>query len=115
MLGRMIVTTLLAAGILGCATTGDEQPAGPAPQGEPATRLTGTLEGGIMAIGGETTGWVLNRPDEKPLELDVSAVRQQAEKLDGRRVSVAGRMTQRDYVERGRTPVLLVQQIREAQ
>ena len=75
--------------------------------------FTGTLEGGVMAIGGETTGWRLIGDGESGgIEVDASDVRAQAEMLDGKRVTVTGRMTQRDYVERGPVRVLVADHIR---
>lgn len=109
---RMVVAVIIMAGTLGCAANSAPPATQPA---APPRQFIGTLQGGMMAIGGETTGWALMRADEKDLELDISAVREQADQLDGQRVAVSGRMTQRDYVERGRTPLLVVQRIRRAE
>jgi hypothetical protein len=82
-------------------------------QADQMETFTGTLEGGVMAIGGETTGWRLVGDGESGgIEVDVSDVRAQAEMLDGKRVTVSGRMTQRDYVERGQVRVLVADRIR---
>jgi hypothetical protein len=75
--------------------------------------FTGTLGSGLMAIGGETTGWRLVGDGESGgIEVDVSDVRAQAEMLDGKRVTITGRMTHRDYVERGQVRVLVAEGIR---
>ncbi|NNM29795.1 MAG: hypothetical protein HKO57_09740 [Akkermansiaceae bacterium] len=75
--------------------------------GEKVT-LTGTLQGGIMAIGGETTGWRLTyRRGEKPakIEVDMAAIAE-ARKFDGAEVTVKGRIISKSYVERGPTLIL---------
>ena len=74
--------------------------------------FTVTLESGVMAIGGESTGWRLVGDGQSGgIEVDVSRVRERAEKLAGTRVTVSGRMTERDYVERGRVRVLVAERI----
>lgn len=76
------------------------------------TSYAGTLHGGMMAIGGETSGWVLVGDAESGgIQLDVSRVRDTANRLDGQRVIASGRMIQRDYVERGPVNVLVVDSI----
>lgn len=98
--------------LLGCA--GTRQPTGPAfGDAQPGqTTVAGVLRGGIIAIGGESTGWRLESGDrEKPLDVDVSGVIEQAESLRGRLVLARGRMTSRVYTERGETPVLVVDQL----
>ena len=93
------------------AATGPVEP----PSTQPVT-LTGTLRGGLMAIGGETTGWTLvGDAQTGGTELDVSAVRAEAERLDGKRVTVTGTLTDRKYVERGTVRVLKVDRITPAQ
>ena len=74
--------------------------------------FTGRLESGVMAIGGESTGWRLVGDNESGgIELEVSRVRERAEQLAGKHVTVSGKMTERDYVERGRVRVLVVERI----
>ncbi len=78
----------------------------------PTTSYSGTLHGGMMAIGGETTGWMLVEEGQSGgLQLDVSRVRDTATRLDGTRVIVYGRMSQREYVERGPVKILVVDRI----
>ena len=76
------------------------------------TSYSGTLHGGMMAIGGETTGWTLVEEGQSGgLQLDVSRVKDTAARLDGTKVIVSGRMTERQYVERGPVKVLEVDSI----
>lgn len=120
--GPLVAALLL--GPLGCAADESDQPQGtPRDLFEPGVGtgsedgsvgesavLTGTLRGGMMAIGGETTGWQIELPDGQHLEADVSAV-DNPEQYDGRQVRAAGRFAERDYVERGPTPVFVVESI----
>jgi hypothetical protein len=63
----------------------------------------------MMAIGGETSGWVLMTDGQtRTIDLDVSRVRDTATRLDGKQVIASGRMIQRQYVERGPVNVLVV-------
>lgn len=66
--------------------------------------LTGTLTGGIFAIGGETTGWQIE-VDNRSIEVDVSAIRPQADEWQGQRVVLHGTFITRDYIERGATRI----------
>jgi hypothetical protein len=86
-------------------------PAAPAPG---TVTRTGTLRSGMMAIGGETTGWVLVIDGREPLEVDVSGVFTDAQRLANRRVTMTGVMTRKRYVERGETPVLKATRVEAA-
>ena len=78
--------------------------------------LTGTLQGGAVAIGGETTGWrLIGDGQTGGIDVDVSKVQDRAKALDGKRVTITGRMTERDWPERGRTQVLVAEKIEEAE
>ena len=79
--------------------------------GSSTNEYVGALRNDAVAIGGETTGWVLKRKGEPDLEVDVARVRTEAESLAGLLVRVRGRMEQRSYVERGKTPVLVVERV----
>ena len=83
----------------------------------PATRptsFTGTLRGGMVAIGGETTGWrLIGDGQTGGIDVDVSKIEQRAKALDGKRVTVTGKMTTRGYPERGRVQVLVAERIEE--
>src|SRR5690606_26457852 len=88
----------------------DDQP----PRSNPPAmeQFTGMLEGGIMAIGGETTGWRLVGDGEAgALMVDVAAVPGDARRLQGQRVIITGYITTRTYVERGEVTVLVAQRI----
>ncbi len=69
--------------------------------GETGTRHTGTVRTGIMAIGGETTGILLDT-DAGPFELDAGGNREIAarlEALNGRRVTILGPVRIKNGVE----------------
>jgi len=77
--------------------------------------LTGTLRGGRIAIGGETTGWTLEYRDssgehsievELPRELMVRA-------RSGATVRVTGSFATRNYVERGAVRIFRVSRLDE--
>ena len=79
------------------------------------TTLTGTLHGGMMAIGGETTGWkIVGDGAVGGVELDVSRVKEDAKKLEGKRVTVSGHMVDKKYVERGTVRMMRVERIEAA-
>ena len=93
------------------------------PQGKPPQQkitLTGNLVR-AMAMGGESTGWVLEL--ESPTRIDgklVSAIQvdygltETLETLANKRVRAIGEITHRHGVETGEQPVLKVSSIREA-
>ncbi|HYE02741.1 MAG TPA: hypothetical protein VD963_05860 [Phycisphaerales bacterium] len=121
----VVVVLMLAAcqENAGEARAGAEPAPRPAPRAAPTpsapggtdgvvTRHTGVLRGGMMAIGGETSGWVLETAPGAQLELDVSMVRDEARALDGQRVTAEGTMTEKRYVERGAVKVLRVTGLR---
>jgi hypothetical protein len=63
--------------------------------------IKGTLQTGIVAIGGETTGTIVKTKDAT-LELDLGKnedLRAQAEKLNGKPVAVKGNLTIKRGVE----------------
>jgi len=81
-----------------------------------AETVSGRLMGGIMAAGGETTGWMLvtEEEDGRPVdgvEVDMSRVLAEAERLDGARVRVRGVVVERRYVTRGVAKVLLAESV----
>lgn len=88
----------------------------PTPPTKPSTpsgevTLKGTLRSGFAAIGGETTGWVLERPEAEGglIEVDVSAptAAKNAESFVDQRCAIKGTIVEREYVERGKVPVLV--------
>jgi len=75
---------------------------------EHQVHLEGNLEGGVMAIGGETTGWVLNFKEggeEKSIEVDMSAI-DLADIFGGKDVKIAGEIISKQYTTRGTVLVL---------
>jgi hypothetical protein len=82
----------------------------------PSQQHTGRLQGGMMAIGGETTGWllILDENADRSIEVDVSRVREQAEELENQMVTITGRVVERQYVERGPVPILHAERIQPA-
>lgn len=82
-------------------------------EGEVMT-LTGVLRGGIMGIGGEHTGWQLERDGGlPPLELGVARVQDAVKNLDGKRVQITGRTIDRKYTERGTVKIFRINTIAE--
>src|SRR5688572_17593874 len=79
-----------------------------------ADRFTGTLRGGIIAVGAETTGWQLERPDGSRVDVDVSKSADAAGRLDGKPVVIHGGMTKANWVERGEKPLLIAERIEPA-
>ena len=79
-------------------------------------KLEGVLRTGVVAIGGETTGTVLKTKDGN-FELDLGKdreLRARAEKLDGKRVVVAGTLRVRKGVEVKERRVITVTRLRAA-
>ena len=84
------------------------------PTAQPST-FTGTLQNGVMGIGGEHTGWILVGDGEAGgIEVDVSKVMNNARDLAGKRVTITGRMSERNYTERGKVAVLVANSIAPA-
>jgi 4-carboxymuconolactone decarboxylase len=78
--------------------------------------LTGTLRGGRIAIGGETTGWALEYRDasgERSIEVELPR-EVMARARSGATVRVTGVFATRDYVERGSVRVFRVNRLEEA-
>ena len=85
-----------------------------APETE-ATPFTGTLRGDVAAIGGETTGWRLAGDGATGgLDVDVSRILDKARELDGKRVSINGRLMDKHWPERGKVQVLVAEKIAPA-
>ena len=70
--------------------------------------LSGTLHGGIMAIGGETTGWELaysKNAQRSTVEVDMEAI-EKAMSFDGKKVTISGELGVKNYLERGAVRIL---------
>jgi hypothetical protein len=81
-----------------------------------ASKLTGKLQTGVVAIGGETTGIVLHSRGGS-YELDFGKnkeLREKAEKLNGKNVTVTGSLTIRKGVEVKERRIVAVTAIQEA-
>lgn len=92
-------------------------PAGiPRPAGQPAVAevtLTGVLQRRV-AIGGETTGWVLRYDKDRTIELTLT-VEALAQVHEGAWVTCTGLYETRHYPERGDVRVLAVREIHQIQ
>ncbi len=77
--------------------------------------LTGTLQGGRIAIGGETTGWALEyRDNTGPHSIEVELPGALAARArSGAMVKLTGTIVTREYVERGSTRVLRVSRLED--
>lgn len=82
---------------------------------KPARRFTGTLRGGIVAIGAETTGWVLERDGGNRVDVDVSKVADAAATLEGKSVVIEGDIVTANWVERGARQLLMADSITAAE
>ena len=82
-------------------------------QSRPAVRsYTGTLHGGVLAAGCETTGWALHVDGATgALDVDVTAISGQVKALDGRHVTITGRLKEKNWLERGKTQLLIAETI----
>ncbi len=76
--------------------------------------VTGFLVDGMNYPGGDGTGWELQTDDLGNIEVDVEQVMAQVSKLKHRVVTITGRYTTREYIEREPTEVLVAEQIRLA-
>jgi hypothetical protein len=89
-------------------------PAKPDPNGQ-QIEVTGTLETGMMAIGGETTGVELTADDKTNYELALRGkLAKQAEDLNGKRVTVKGTLRTVDSTERKGRKIISVSSLEPA-
>ncbi|HEX8523630.1 MAG TPA: DUF456 domain-containing protein [Tepidisphaeraceae bacterium] len=82
--------------------------------GAMSNTFTGKLRNGMMAIGGESTGWVLELADGSNLDVDVSRVKEKADAAAGKNVTLHGEVITKKMVERGQVRLLVVDAV-EAQ
>jgi len=102
----LVFVTLAAAGESASSSPGDYI----------KVEVCGTLRAGIMAIGGETTGVVINATGVT-WELDlrpVPSATARAESLDGRRVVVKGTLEVKRGVERRERAIVTVTSLEPA-
>jgi hypothetical protein len=68
---------------------------GPRPAGN---SFTGTLHGGVIAAGSETTGWALHVDGSTDgLIIDVTAISGEVKALDGRHVTITGQLKEKNW------------------
>ena len=91
-----------------------DPPKDPAATAPAAGRFTGTLRGGVIAVGAETTGWQLEQPDGTRVDVDVSKAQNDATANDGKRVVIHGGLTKANWVERGEESLLIADRIEPA-
>jgi len=75
---------------------------------EQEVSLSGTLHCGIVAIGGETTGWELvysKDGQRSTIEVNMKAIRK-AKTFDGKKVTISGKLGVKNYRERGAVRIL---------
>ncbi len=89
-----------------------------APEAPKVTTYTGILVGDIMGIGGESTGWMLNQVDQngnviQATDVDVTKVQADADELKGATVRITGTVIEKDWVERGKTKIIVAEKIEE--
>ncbi len=114
---RQQLVMMIAIAVLLCSCDSQNKAVSSNESAAPAapTTFTGTLQNGVMGIGGEHSGWILVGDGEAGgIEVDVSKVMRNARDLAGKRVTITGRMSERNYTERGKTPVLIAESIAEA-
>lgn len=104
----VLIHALLLA-TAGCQTL-EEEPVAPGDISDAVVEVTGTLRGGVMAIGAETTGYTLDLATGERVEVDVSNVPDAEDHAD-QPVRIRGHFEQREYVERGPTAVLVAREI----
>ena len=79
-----------------------------------AVEVKGILHTGVVAVGGETTGYVVETKDGK-YELDFGAnkeLRDKADKLSGKAVAVKGDLTIRKGVEARERKIVAVSELK---
>ena len=82
---------------------------------DPASDWTGKLHLGIVAIGGETTGIVLDTPKGKfEIMPATDAVRADLKKLDGQQVIVHGTLAKKPGVEIKERSIITVTKVTKA-
>lgn len=77
---------------------------------EKTVTMTGIIRNDMVAIGGEITRFVLQKDERDIQQLDHSEVGDLS-KYVGKKVKVEGTIYYKEYVERGRTPILKIKKI----
>ena len=116
---HIFLSLLLALIIVGCESQ-NRPPLAPAnenPQDAGGPKVfTGTLQSGVVGIGGEHTGWIIaSDGGAGGMEVDISKVREDARANDGKRVTITGKLMNKTYTERGKVQVLVADSIKPAE
>ncbi|MBC7835288.1 MAG: hypothetical protein H7Y88_09345 [Phycisphaerales bacterium] len=77
--------------------------------------LTGFLRGGMSGVGGEHTGWQLEREGQPHVEVDAKPIVDQVKPFDGPRVTLTGKFNDKKYVERGMVRIFTAVSIKAAE
>jgi|GEM_PF-592297 len=99
--------------VIARAGGGNAKAADPVLKAGERVTLHGVLTGGLVAIGGETTGWQITYPTSKgpkKVEVALRAIKEAGD-LDGADVTITGTIISKDYVERGPTLILKAESI----
>ena len=113
---RLFILVLIGWIIVGCESQNKTPPPVDESQdvGAPTT-FTGTLHSGVVGIGGEHTGWIIaSDGGAGGFEVDISRAREAARANDGKRVTITGKVINRNYTERGKVPVIVADSIKPA-
>ncbi len=86
-----------------------------APQANNKLTLTGKLQTGVMAVGGETTGITLTAGNVA-YELDIkdAALKKKADELNGKNATVKGTLTLKQGVESKQRRIIVVESLEAA-
>lgn len=109
------LTVLAVAGLTALAASAADKDAVKKEDAK-ASEWTGKLQTGVVAIGGETTGTVLETKNGR-FELDLGrdeTLRKNADKLGGKQVKVSGTLTVRKGVEVKERRIIKVTDLKEA-
>ena len=115
----LALATLVLAFTYGLGQAGELLISDPVAAADPVIKpgdkvaLTGKLQGGLMGIGGETTGWRLVYTTSKgaaKIEVDMKAIKN-AQTFDGSKVTVKGTIIAKQYIERGTVLILKAESV----
>ena len=115
---RIFISVLVVAVMIGCESQNQSKPQPPMNDNQDAggpRTFTGTLQSGVVGIGGEHTGWIIaSDGGAGGMEVDISKVREDARANDGKRVTITGKVINKNYTERGNVQVLVADSIKPA-
>lgn len=111
------IFTLTATALVTMAAMSLAEDAPPAKLAPGPVDVTGRLQTGIMAIGGETTGVVITIPGQGRYELDIRGNKElqtTADTLNGKQVRVKGTLSVKQGVEVKERRIIKVETLVEA-